>query len=65
MSYAKIVALSAKLQISYPSFIEKNLFIQMLKSKGPRANPCGIPTELCFDELYVEPMLIICIRFAR
>ena len=25
-----------------------------VKSKGPRTDPCGIPIEICFAELYVD-----------
>ena len=35
----------------------------MLKSKGPRTDPCVIPIEICCGELYVEPTLTLCILF--
>ena len=37
----------------------------MLKSKGPSTEPCGTPIEICFDELNVEPVLTLCVRFFR
>ena len=46
-------------------FNKERSFIKMLKSKSPRADPCGIPIEICFDELYVEPILTLYVRFVK
>eukprot|EP00493_Phyllostaurus_siculus_P009129 UN09243 len=42
-----MVVSSAKLQISQSNLIRQRSFINMLKSNGPRTDPCGTPILFC------------------
>ena len=44
--------------------IKKRSLIKILKSKGPRTEPCSISIEICFAELYVESTAL-CVRLSR
>ena len=37
----------------------------MLKSKGPKTDPCGIPVVISYQELKEQPILVLCLRLFR
>ena len=36
--------------------------MKMLKSKGPKVDPCGISAIMPYQELKEEPTLVLCLR---
>ena len=39
--------------------------MKMLKSKGPKTDPCGIPVIMSYQELKQQPVLFLCLRLFR
>ena len=39
--------------------------MKMLKSKGPKIDPCGIPVIMSYQELKEQPILVLCLRLFR
>ena len=58
-----IVLSSSKLHIS--DFETMKMFMKMLKRKGPRIYPCGIPQITYHQLLKLEPIFVICLRLLR
>ena len=56
---------SAKLQTS-DFVMEKNKsFMNILKRRGPRTDPCGTPVLISHHELKDEPIFLLCFRLVR
>ena len=54
-----IVSSSAKLHILELSFMRNKSLENMLKSKEPRTDPCGIPTFILFTVLLSDPIFTL------
>ena len=37
----------------------------MLKGKGPKMDPCGIPVIMSYQELMEQPILVLCLGLFR
>ena len=60
-----MVLSSAKLQISVFSTNHNISFKKILKSNGPRIEPCGTPRRIFNHELKVESSLTLCVRLEK
>ena len=60
LAIANRVLSSAKLQSS-----DSRSFRNILKSKGPKIEPCGTPSLTPRYELKLLPILTLCVRFVR
>ena len=56
---------SAKLHISDLIWRRNKSLMKMLKSKGPKIDPCGIPAMMSYQELKEQPILVLCLRLFR
>ena len=56
---------SAKLHISDLTWRRYKSLMTMLKSKGPKIDPCGIPVIMSYQELKEQPILVLCLRLFR
>ena len=53
-----------------PAYLAKSMFhsirkrplTKLLKSKGPKVEPCRNPKKIFSNELYMEPVLILCLN---
>ena len=39
--------------------------MNLLKSKGPKIDPCGIPAIMSYQELNEQPISVLCLRLFR
>ena len=56
---------AAKLHISDLIWRRKKSLMKMLKSKGPKIDPSGIPVIMSYQELKEQPILVLCLQLFR
>ena len=65
LAIANRVLSSAKLQSSDSRGNNNKSFRNILKSKGPKIEPCGTPSLTPRYELKILPILTLCVRIVR